>query len=64
RPRNAFIFFRRDFMGPKDGSRMMDVSRLAGAVWGSMSESERAPWVANATRESLWHQETYPQYKY
>ncbi|KAJ7909640.1 hypothetical protein B0H13DRAFT_631639 [Mycena leptocephala] len=71
RPRNAFIFFRSDYVkaekrvASRPGSLDQTVlSRGAGDVWREMSEDERLPYVLMAQQEKEDHALKYPNYRY
>ncbi|KAJ7923391.1 hypothetical protein B0H13DRAFT_1602691, partial [Mycena leptocephala] len=71
RPRNAFIFFRSDYVkaekrvASRPGSLDQTVlSRGAGDVWREMSEDERLPYVLMAQQEKKDHALKYPNYRY
>ncbi|KAA1473165.1 hypothetical protein DENSPDRAFT_746684, partial [Dentipellis sp. KUC8613] len=69
RPRNAFILFRCDFVAQNKVPRSVEkdhrnISRIAGRIWQSMSDSQRAPWVSMAEQEKERHRQVYPEYQY
>ncbi|KAL5480611.1 hypothetical protein ACEPAI_1882 [Sanghuangporus weigelae] len=69
RPSNAFILFRTDFVTqgriPSSlESHSQNLSRIAGAVWKSMSEEEKAPWKKKAVEVKEEHKRMFPKYEY
>ncbi|KAL5513873.1 hypothetical protein ACEPAG_2634 [Sanghuangporus baumii] len=69
RPSNAFILFRTDFVTqgriPSSlESHSQNLSRIAGAVWKSMSEEEKAPWKRKAAEVKEEHKRMFPKYEY
>ncbi|KAL5501234.1 hypothetical protein ACEPAH_9621 [Sanghuangporus vaninii] len=69
RPSNAFILFRTDFVAqgriPSSlESHSQNLSRIAGAVWRSMSEDEKAPWKRKAVEVKEEHKRMFPKYEY
>ncbi|KAK7045825.1 hypothetical protein VNI00_007236 [Paramarasmius palmivorus] len=45
-------------------SQMSSLSKVAGAIWQSMSEEEKGPWRLKADIEKQLHREKYPDYVY
>lgn len=41
-----------------------NLSRIAGSVWRSLSQKEKAPWYARAAEEKRKHEERFPGYEY
>ncbi|KIJ51181.1 hypothetical protein M422DRAFT_158039, partial [Sphaerobolus stellatus SS14] len=69
RPRNAFILFRCFFVNEEAVPASVEkdhrnISRIAGRVWKSMSESEKEPWVKAAEIEKGQHEKKWPNYRY
>ncbi|KAE8266905.1 hypothetical protein A4X09_0g5441 [Tilletia walkeri] len=68
RPPNAFMLFRsyiqtKDVI-PKSEKDQSNASRIAGMMWRSINEVERAEWYAQAERAKELHALKYPNYKY
>ncbi|KAF9020360.1 hypothetical protein BDZ89DRAFT_889497, partial [Hymenopellis radicata] len=73
RPKNPFIFFRShyykhpsEFLGAsaQPHKDQNSVSRAAGAIWQTLSDCERAPFVEQARLERERYKREYPDYRY
>ncbi|KAF8917360.1 hypothetical protein CPB85DRAFT_1431286 [Mucidula mucida] len=73
RPKNPFIFFRSyyykhpaEFLGASSQPHkdQNSVSRVAGAIWQTLSDCERAPYVEEARLERERYKREYPDYRY
>ena len=73
RPRNAFIIFRCEYCHKhQEATRGTDklpvpektLSKRAGALWKTLDEGARQPYIDQAKQEREDHQRKYPNYKY
>ncbi|KAF7325563.1 HMG box domain-containing protein [Mycena kentingensis (nom. inval.)] len=72
RPRNAFIFFRSDFLRAQKAAAgaqhkaldQTNVSSLAGTTWQAMTAAQKEPYREQAAREKEMYAVVYPGYKY
>lgn len=69
RPRNAFILFRCDFVRQQKIPRSFEkdqnnISRIAGNIWGQMTDEQKSPWVKMAEKERREHIVKYPDYRF
>ncbi|KAE8189622.1 hypothetical protein A4X06_0g7168 [Tilletia controversa] len=68
RPPNAFMLFRSyvqtNNVMPKAEKDQSNASRIAGLMWRSISDVNRAEWYAQAERAKQLHALQYPNYKY
>ncbi|KAI0325623.1 hypothetical protein GY45DRAFT_210794 [Cubamyces sp. BRFM 1775] len=69
RPPNAFMIFRSELWNKEKIKSTVErdhrqISRIAGNLWNSLTDDERAPYQERAEEAKRLHAQTYPQYKY
>ncbi|KAH9921395.1 high mobility group box domain-containing protein [Fomitopsis serialis] len=69
RPPNAFMLFRSELWAKEKIKSTVErdhrmISRMAGAAWNALPESERVPYRRLAELAKQRHAEAYPDYKY
>lgn len=69
RPPNAFMIFRSDLWNKEKIKSTVErdhrqISRIAGSLWNSLGDAERAPYHQLADEAKKEHARKYPQYKY
>ncbi|KAI0961046.1 hypothetical protein AcW1_000236 [Taiwanofungus camphoratus] len=69
RPPNAFMLFRSDLWAKEKIKSSVErdhrqISRIAGALWNSLPEAQRAPFKRLAEAAKQHHAELFPEYKY
>ncbi|KAI0638968.1 hypothetical protein C8Q77DRAFT_1069169 [Trametes polyzona] len=69
RPPNAFMIFRSDLWNKEKIKSTVErdhrqISRIAGNLWNSLTDAERAPYQHLAEEAKKEHARKYPQYKY
>ncbi|ORY01407.1 mating-type m-specific polypeptide mc, partial [Basidiobolus meristosporus CBS 931.73] len=68
RPANCFFLFRKDkqaeIFATNPGITNMEVSRIIGKMWKSISVEEKRRYQWMAEKIKLDHQAKYPDYKY
>ncbi|KAI0310344.1 high mobility group box domain-containing protein, partial [Amylostereum chailletii] len=64
RPPNAFIIFRSELCAwlDKFEPEYRELSCVCGALWRSMTQEERRPYVERAVADAKTHMELYPDY--
>ncbi|KAI0935818.1 hypothetical protein AcV5_004135 [Taiwanofungus camphoratus] len=69
RPPNAFMLFRSDLWAKEKIKSSVErdhrqISRIAGALWNSLPEAQRAPFKRLAEAAKQHHAQLFPEYKY